>query len=321
MLNRIRRATLLLTVVVAVLAVVRAATHKYQDQERAIREACQADLQKQGLTPAAAKAKYPTPVVSMVSSGCLVPGGTGEIAVKGTFSPGTKFVVENDNLEVVKDSLVGGEYHATLKVAPGIGPQTAEVTAINPRCMYARGANHIQIGGQFEWSLDTGAKGWTVAAHPLERKACVEGTGDRPYELQFFRKGEPAPFEKRRATLSFEAYNATYRFSISEGDSGMEAFQQLMQTKMQELANPKTTPAQRELMMKQLERAQGQMQDVMKRMTDPNYIKQQEEKRKQFGCRSLELQGQAAALTGTLYCAEAAGNRIPVTGSLKYLGQ
>ena len=119
--------------VLAAMAISRATQFRFQEQEQAFRRACSDQLKKLGITRGAAKAKYPTPEILMVSGGCLAPGATGEVAVKGRFAPDTKFIFENDNVEVVKESLAASEYRATLKIAPDIGPQTASVMAITPR--------------------------------------------------------------------------------------------------------------------------------------------------------------------------------------------
>jgi hypothetical protein len=305
------------------LAMGRAGLLRFQEKERAIRAECQAELKKLGLSRDAAKAKYPTPSIGLVTSGCLLPGGTTEVVVKGKFAPGTKFVFQNDNIEVIKESLVGGEYRATVKAAAGTGSQTAAVTAITPvSCITARAERAVTIGGKYEWILDA-ANGWRIIARtPADRACPAQSSGDEAYDMSFYRKGETNPFQKRKATLSYDPYSATnYRFSISEDDPLVSAGMEDMQTLMKQMMDPKLTDAQRDQVIKRLEQVQRQMQANMQKMTDPSFAQQQEAKRKQFGCRNIDLAVQGGAAKGTLRCGEAVGTDIAVTGTLRSLGR
>jgi hypothetical protein len=298
----------------------RAAQFRFQEKEDAFRQVCRDQLKKLGITRDAAKAKYPTPEIHMVSSGCLTPGATGEVVVKGKFVPGTKFIFANDNVETMKENLVGNEYRATIKVAPDIGPQTAEVIAITPVTgITVREPRGIAIGGRFEWYMES-ANGWTIVARSPANNACGAPSTQDVYAMEFFRKGESAPFEKREAKLYFSLYEGVNRFNIAQSDqtiAGAADFQALM-TKM---TDPKLSSAEREQVMKQLQNAQAQMQANMKKMTDPAFLRSAEEQRKKFGCERMELRLQAGKLTGQMRCADAVGTRIPLTGGLKFLGR
>jgi hypothetical protein len=305
------------------LALGRAGLLRFQEKERAIRAECQADLKKLGISRDAAKAKYPTPSIGLVTSGCLLPGGTAEVVVKGKFAPGTKFVFGNDNIEVIKESLVGGEYRATVKAAAGTGSQTAALMAITPvSCITARAERAVTIGGKYEWILDA-ANGWHIVARTPVGRACpAQSGGDDTYDMSFYRKGETNPFEKRKATLYYEPYSATnYRFSISEDDPLVSAGMEDMQTLMKRMMDPNLTDAQRDQVIKRVEQVQQQMQANMQKMSDPSFARQQEAKRKQFGCRSIDLAVQGGAAKGTLRCSEAVGTNIAVTGTLRSLGR
>ncbi len=304
------------------LGLLRAALLKYQEKERALREAVQAQLKQSGLTRDAAKAKYPTPQIGLVSSGCLLPGSTGEVVVQGKFAPGTKFVIENDNIEVVKESATATEYRATVKVASGIGPQKGGVWAMAPSGVTASSSSSIAIGGRYEWQMEA-QNGWKVVAQAPTNKACG-GSSDSEdrYEVSFYRKGEASPFERRKASLYHDPFSReNYRFSISREDPQSASAQQDMMALMQKMADPKLTSAQRDAIMKQIEQAQKQMMANMTKMTDPNYAKQLEAKRLQFGCEHMSLAVAGTNFTGDLQCAPAVGARIPVTGALKYLGK
>src|SRR5215467_10248684 len=177
-------------------ALTRAVQFRFQERQQAFYQLCKDQLQKLGLTKEAAKAKYPTPEIHMVSGGCLTPGATGEVVVKGKFAPDTKILLGNDNLEVVKETLVGNEYHATVKVAPDIGPQSAEVIAITPVTgITARQLGAVAIGGRYEWNLEA-ANGWRIVARSPANKTCDGRSASDVYTVEFFRKGETAAFEK-----------------------------------------------------------------------------------------------------------------------------
>ena len=300
-------------------ALTRAVQFRFQEKQQAFYQLCKDQLQKLGLTKEAAKAKYPTPEIHMVSGGCLAPGSTGEVVVKGKFVPDTKVLLGNDNLEVLKETLAGNEYRATVKVAADIGPQTAEVIAISPVTgITARQLGALAIGGRFEWTLEA-ANGWRIVARSPANKACDTRTASDVYAVEFFRKGEATPFEKREGKLTYSIYEGVNRFSLSQsdpaaGDAGN--FQALMTN----MTDPKLSSAERDAIMKQLEKAQEQMVAGMKKATDPAYLKSLEDQKKSFGCERLELRGQAGKLTGEMRCGEAVGTRVALTGALKLLG-
>jgi hypothetical protein len=304
------------------LALGRAGLLRFQEKERALRAECPAELPKLGIPRDAVKLKYPTLAIGLATSGCLLPGGTTEVVVKGKFAPGTKFVFENEHLEVIKESLVGGEYRATVKAAAGTGSQTAAVLAITPlTCLTARAERAGTVGGKYEWVLDA-ASGWRIVARSPSNKACpAPSAGDDTCDIFFYRKGETHPFETRKATLYYAPYSSTnYRFNISQDDPQASAGMEDLQTLMKQMMDPQTS-AQRDQVIKRMEQAQRQMQANRKKMTDPGYAQQQEAKRKQFGCQSIDLAVQGGAANGTMRCAEAVGTRIGITGTVKSLGR
>ena len=137
--------------------------------------------------------------------------------------------------------------------------------------------------------------------------------------MEFFRQGEAAAFEKREARQEYSMYEGISRFSITESVQvgGMGDYQTLMM----KITDPKLSPAEREQIMKQLEKASEQMQVEMKKMSDPAYMKGIEEQKKKFGCERMELRMQGGRVTGEMRCAPAVGARLALTGSLKFLGR
>lgn len=317
-----RRVMCATVLVLAGLGLCRAALSRYQQQEQAFRQACREQMQKLGLSQSELKAKYPTPEIQLVSLGCLLPGGTAELAVKGKFVPGTKFFIENDNIEVVKETLTAVEYRATLKVPPDIGPQTANIQAITPVSgISAQKARAIAVGGRFEWIMQ-GDNGWKVVARSAGDNACgapVEYGAD--YDLQFFRRGETDPFQKRNAKLYYVAYEkANHQFNINDQPPPGPA-QQEMATVSKKLGDPKLTSAQRTELMQRMQKVQADLMAEMKKMSSPAYAKQLDEDSKQFGCKRIDLEVKGGACTGTMVCSPAAGARIAMTGTMKLVGR
>jgi hypothetical protein len=297
----------------------RAAKFRFQDKEAAIRQSCQEQLQKLGITRGAAKAKYPTPEIHMVTPACLMPGGTGEVVITGKFPPGTKFVFANDNFEVLKESVTATEYRATLKAAPGIGPENATVRAITAAtCITAQSDRAAVVGSRYEWNMDA-ANGWRVVARSTSAKACGSGPASQdPYDVLFFRKGETTPFEKRSARLDFDQYSSiNYRFSISGQSSDVQSSQQEAFELMKKMRDPNLTSAQREQIMARIQKMQAEMTANMARMGDPSYIKKMQEAQQKFGCQTIQLEARGEELKGDMRCSDAVGTRIALTGTRK----
>ena len=310
------------------LGLCRAARFRFQDKEQAIRTSCSDQLKALGGNRNALKVKYFTPEIQMVTGGSLVPGATGEVVVKGKFAPDTKFIIENDNFEVVKESLVGNEYHATVKAAAGMGPQTATLMAMTPvTCLTARHDAAVSVCGKFEWTLDA-ANGWRVVARSPAGKTCGGNNNQQDtYDLTFFRKGETKPFESRQGTLNFSVYDAT-NYTLNVGQPSPPAGQpspEDMQAMVQKMMDPKLTSAQRDELMKKLEQIQkqmsAQMESAVKQMQDPNYAQKQAQAEQQFGCQQIYLAVQGGNLTGRMRCSDKVGREIALNGSSKLLGK
>lgn len=307
--------------VLLAIGITRAAKFRFQDRREAIYNACQERLKTLGMTRGAAKAKYPTPEIHMVTPACLLPGATGEVVIRGKFPPETKVLFENDNIEIVKETLTPTEYRATLKAAPGTGPETASVRVITAAtCLTAQADRAAVVGGKYEWTMDA-ANGWRVVARSAGAKACGGDASARDlYEVLFFRKGETAPFEKRGAELFFSQYDSTnYRFNISQQSADTESAQQNAAELMKKMMDPSVTPAQRNQIMAQIQKIQQDMMANVAKMRDPNYLKQMQQAQQQFGCEAIQLQAQGDTLKGDMRCSGSVGTRLALTGTRKRL--
>jgi hypothetical protein len=297
----LKKVVVAVALMMPVLGIYRAAQFQFQQKEDAFHQLCRAEMTKLGLNADAARAKYPTPEIHMVTGGCILPGATGEVVIKGKFAPGTKFFFENDSLEVVTENLSAGVYRATLKSSPGIPPQSAAVAAISPVSgIMTRHSPAVSIGGKTEWNLQA-ANGWKIVAKPQGAEAC----GNK-YVLQFFRGSETQPFEKREGTLSYDLYTQSYNFSISAMDAGTANTQETLQSISKKL-------------MEQMQKVQQQMVANMQAMVkDPAKMAAKEE---QFGCRNVYLDLKGGALQGRLQCSQTVGRNIALTGSFRLAAQ
>jgi len=306
------------------LAMMKAALPGFRAKQDAIYAGCRADRQRLGA--AATKDRYPTPEIHMVSGGCMLPGATAQVVVKGKFAPGTKFIFENDEIQVLSETLSGNEYRATLKAPAGAGPQTAALVAISPvTCITARQSAAVKIAGSYEWTMNA-ANGWKVIARPAAANGCSSGSESDRYDVLFYRNSETQPFEKRTATLYHSPYEQTnYRFTIDEPQAGAPAGMEDMQKLMMKMSDPNLSDSQREQVMAQLQKLQMQMQASLERMADPANVqkiaKQQDEERLRFGCRNIELIEKAGNLTGELRCSDQVGREIALTGAMRFTGK
>jgi hypothetical protein len=299
----------------------RAASHRFQEKEAAIRKEVREQFAALGVTRDAAKLKYPTPEIGMISAACIAPGETGEVVVRGKFVPGTKFIFQNDDLEVVKESLAGNEYRATLKAAAGVGPQSAAVVVITPVTgISVRQDNAVAIGGRYEWTMSI-ANGWKVIARPPAGKSCVTGSSaGQAYDMQFYKAGESGPFETRKATLFYNLYDSeNYSFNIEAGNApaAVEEFTALMQ----KMSDPGLTAAQRQAVMQELQKKQEQMQASLKQMSGPANIAKAQQQALEFGCERMWLSMQGEAGKGRMRCSDRVGSRLQLTAVMKFVGK
>src|SRR5579864_759136 len=116
-----------------VFGIARAANSRYAERRSAFFDSQAAERKKLQLADwSQVKAKYPTPEITLCHAAHVAPGGTAEVAVRGKFVPGSKFLFENDAVEVVKESATSTEYHATVRIASDIGPTYSPLHVFAP---------------------------------------------------------------------------------------------------------------------------------------------------------------------------------------------
>ncbi len=311
----LRRMCVVVTVLLVGLGLVRAATFKFQEKTKAVLEACSKESKQLGLSKEAAFAREPSPTITLVTGSRLAPGRANQFTISGTFSPRTEFIIENDNITVTNETLTRTQYRATASVAPGTGPQTAALMAIAPISGgTARLSGALIVDAKTEWTMDT-SNGWRITARPAgEVKEGIEP--EFPYELSFFRKGETTAFAKRSATLHYDMWSSVepYTFAIEEETPAATLDMESLVKRMQD---PKLTDAQRDQLMKDMQKVTANMQ----KMADPANIAKMEQDRQSFGCQNIYAGVDAAgSVKGRLRCSDKLG-KLTLTGTFKIIGQ
>jgi hypothetical protein len=295
---------------------------KYQQKRQVILEACKSERAKLGLADEKSLAgKCATPEISLVSPSVLTPGQTAEVVVTGKFPAGTKFLLESDCIEVLRESPAANTYRATVKVGSDCGPQKVSVVAFAPICCKNARSDKLSVGGNFEWELKA-ANGWQVKGRTLSTAAGSE-SDELKCRLEFYRGQETAPFTKRTATLfpSPTSSGMNYHFSISDQDDASNAAQEELIKIGQQISNPNLSDTDREKLIARIQTLQQQVMAQMKKMMEPAYQKQLEAEKEQFGCKNINVKIENGVLTGDMTCSQKVGTRLNISGTLKYIAK
>ena len=325
--------------------VLRAATTNYAQRQQEVFKQCGLERERLGLSDTALRQKYPTPEIGFCKAIKVAPGGTGEVVVKGNFLPGTRFLFDNEKIQVVKEGLVGSDYHATIKVAQSSLPDYATVYSYQPvRCM-TTSCPAVSITGKFAWDL-TADNGWHIKLEPVDQPG---GPTDRiasTYRAEFYRPGEAKPFEVRSVDLSChedechgvvgegtqdaalkqKAVQGMMNRSPAEQQQSQAAVKQAqaeMAQVQQQMQNfTKLSPDEQKALMARLQAASKKMADAMTPKATAEAQQEMEKNKQEFGCAGMSLSPKGAGLQGTMACGEKVGQRgqLKLTGNVKYLG-
>jgi len=309
------------------LGMTHAQTNRFNERLDTVTKQCQADRQRLGLDLQKAEAKYPAPRITSCSFVRLAPGSTGEVVVRGTFQAGTTFLFDNDKVEVVKEAFKPGtpesEYRATVKVAQGASPGSAQLELFQPiACQSAFCYAVVITGGKYEYSL-TGENGWRVTL-----KYVGEPETQSPgsiYHAEFYRPNESAPFRTRDVVLALRGDK--WRGDFTEAADPRQAEAKKLQAK---LADPKLPMEERTKLMQQYLPIQ---QEMMKAVT-ANASKSLQDNLKEaheFGCASIDFDVKGESVAGGMCCGKDAGGHpkgvcydpmsyIDLKGTVKFLG-
>jgi hypothetical protein len=273
----------------------------------AINKQCQADRQRLGLDQQKAEAKYPAPKITSCPLLRLAPGSTGEVVVRGTFQAGTTFLFDNDKIEVVKETLNPGtpesEYRATVKVAQGVSPGSAQLELFQPITCQSAFCYAVSITGKFEYSF-TGDNGWRVnlkyAGEPVTHSA------GSMYHAEFYRPNETSPFRTRDILLSCQNDKCGGGFALPADPRQAEVAK--LQAK---LTDPKLPMEERMKLTEQFVKLQ---QEVNKALT-ANASKSMQDNLKEandFGCANIHFDVKGQSLAGGMCCGKNVGHSTGV---------
>ncbi len=285
-------------VLLLLLGIGRAATSRYEEQMEAFLAGCRAEQKRLGLASGANRkqlfSKYPTPEIALCRTVRLAPGGSGEVVAKGKFADGTKFLLDNDQLELAGESLAGDTYRAEVRVPKMAGPSLATLHALAPVSGgHATCRPAVWIGGKYEWQL-TASNGWRIklamrnegfqGEEPDIRKMLREGfpgtksyrVPDSLYQAEFYRGAETKPFTVRDVLLTLHeaprsgaAY--TGRIEMSEADQ-----QKMSATAAAQQGQMIQSQAQTQAAMEKVQaKYQGEMDKLQQQLDNPKLSDQE----------------------------------------------
>lgn len=313
--------------VVLLFGLARASTNRYAEKQRAIVAECAAEQKRLGVTDRKILfGKYPTPEITLCKMVRVLPGRAVDVVLRGKFAPGTKFLFENDSVEVMKETMAPAEYRATVQVPPNSGPSYALLHAFAPVSGGNAQCQALYVGGRYEWEF-AAPNGWRVRLVLLD-EGFQPGATQPPeirYRAEFFRGAEPKPFETRNLRLSLtsvpwdDAYSGSIEESGAPEGSAMAEMEKLT-TKMQD---PKLSDQERERLIAQFEalseRIAKEQDALVKKMSSPTYAQDMEKKEREFGCRYLQFRIKAGAIDGSMTCGQNVGT-LQLKGTMKFLG-
>jgi hypothetical protein len=303
--------------ILLVLGIARASNSHYVEQRTAFFQSQEAESQRLGLTDRKEiSARYPTPEITLCHPAHLTPGSTANLSVRGKFVPGSKFLFENDDVEVVKENATATEYQATLRVPSSVGPGYSPLHVLAAVSGYeATYPAAVYIGGKYEWDF-TAENGWRIKLHPAGDTFPKEGSAPEvKYTAEFYRGNESKPFEVREfglglgGTLRGNSYSGglTQPASASGGSQGDD-----MQKLMQKLMDPNTTVQERQQLAQQMRNSQQQMVQQGRSMV------QQSQEDVKFHCENLSFSGNADPVEGQVSCGP--DGTLKIKGTRRFVG-
>jgi hypothetical protein len=316
----LRKSLFVLVLMVVAAGLVRASLDGFTAKREAVINACQVERNKLGIkSDEVLYAKYPTPEITLITTAGVPVGGTGELVVKGKFVAGSKFLLESDHLDIVKEAQTATEYRATIKASAGIGPEVADLWVFSPVSgASAQGYKAVAVTGKFDWELQS-SNGWRIKARQgVDTRLNPREQGSLKYTVEFYKGAETTPFQKREAELSFSAYDQhPFQLRVEEEQLGGD-YQAQIQALSQKLMNPNTSDADRDKLMAQMQKISEKM---IAQMSDASAVQKQaqqlEQRKKEFGCENIELRIDGGQVQGEMRCGELVGRAIKLTGSVK----
>lgn len=303
--------------------VVRAASlsSAYQAEVQRLQREWQAAQQTEGLSGSAQRkalyAKYPTPELKLAKPVALAPGASAPLAVAGTFSPQTVFLLENDQVSLSQPTAAAGRFSATVSAAPDALPGFARLYAYTPVSGAWTTAPAVFVGTPPTFAL-TASNGWAVALVPQASSFTLDGAeASVRYKAEFRRAGESAVFETASGTLTLDGTRGPtdqWSMSITAGEAGSAMEEMLaIQAQMGDMnAYMKMTEKQRDALSAKLEALGERMtKEAEATMADPTAAQRKQDA---FGCQYVSLTLAGSSVTGHVSCGKDVGS-LQVTGT------
>jgi hypothetical protein len=143
----------------------------FRERLDAFLQRAEAERQRLGLTDrAAARRKYPTPEITLLSpeieeSGpgvvCLLPGKTQELVFKTRMPAGSLVGFDCDALEVLEEKASKEQLRVKVRARPNALPGFCELRAVASVSAVESSVPVLRIGGRFIWELQL-ANGWST---------------------------------------------------------------------------------------------------------------------------------------------------------------
>lgn len=304
--------------------IMHASKSRYEEQRKAILEQCATEQKRLGLTDRKTVfAKYPTPEITLCRIARIVPGGTAEVVTKGKFAPGTKFLFDNDNVEVVKEAVTASEYRASIRVPKGLGPGIADLEAFAPVSAGHARCRALYIGGRYEWDF-TADNGWKIRLKMVDEGFNGKGEPEPVYRIEFYRGTEAKPFEVRDLKMGiWSVQRGSYQGSISESAADSASLEAEMERLSQKVMDMTLSQKERDKIAKRLNELMAKMMQEAEKAADPKYWQEMEKKKQEFGCYAISFWLKPdGTVEGNMSCGEKVGRQgqLILKGAMKYLG-
>jgi hypothetical protein len=305
--------------ILLVLGIARASNSHYAEQRTAFFQSQEAESQRLGLTDRKQiSVRYPTPEIKLCHPAHLTPGTTANLTVRGKFVPGSKFLFENDDVEVVKENATAAEYQATLRVPSSVGPGYSPLHVFAAVSGYEATCPAVYIGGKYEWDF-TAQNGWRIKLHPAGDTFPTEGSAPEvKYTAEFYRGNESKPFEVREfglglgGTLYGNSYSGGLTQPAQPASASGGSTQADMQKLMQKLMDPNTSVQEKREAGQQLRDLQLQGAKQLQSM------QQQGQEDFKFQCQNMNFSGNADPVEGELSCGP--NGTLKIKGTRRFVG-
>jgi len=304
--------------------IMHASRGRYEEQRKAILEQCATEQKRLGLTDRKSVfAKYPTPEITLCRIVRVLPGGTAEVVTKGRFARGTKFLFDNDDVEVVKEAVTASEYRASIRVPKGLGPGVADLEAFAPVSAGHASCRALYIGGRYEWDF-TADNGWQIRLKMMDERFTGERVPEPVYRIEFYRGTEAKPFEVRDLRMGiWSDQRGSYQGRISEVGADSAGLETEMEQLSQKMMDVTLSEKEREKVARRLDELMAKMTEQAEKAADAKYAQEMEKKKQEFGCYVINFWLKPdGTVEGNMSCGEKVGRQgqLILKGRMKYLG-